>query len=230
MPGFLELNARPAASSFTSLSCVGLVVLVEGSSPPVLLPMRVRSSVPPPGTFQSVQEYRSLQTEIAKGLHRKARRNIPARAERGFRTLERLGMPAAKTGVRGHDSSSDVPVESGTGAGRSALDYAGALGRVKAPLADARRCAALTPPSARPRFCNYRSDALSRSISRWRRKRQPVKTGRPGSAFRGLDQPAPFTPREHGRGLVFTGGPQGTPVPPIASVLYLHVSSSIVRV
>ena len=71
----------------------------------MLFPMRMRIGVELSGTFKSVEKDRRREAEIAQELRRKAGRNIPARAERGFRTLERLGVAAAETGVRGHDSS-----------------------------------------------------------------------------------------------------------------------------
>lgn len=65
--------------------------LAEWSSTAVLFPMCMHTGVKRSGPFKAVGKNRRRQADIAQGLHCEARRNIPARVKRGFRTLERLG-------------------------------------------------------------------------------------------------------------------------------------------
>jgi hypothetical protein len=119
----------------------------------------VGGSVPLPRALKSEDENRRRHAEIAQRLEREVRSNIPTRVTRGFCTLEGLRMPAAKTGVRRHDSRRQRARFNCPAPPLLSRLSGSAWARQDCPRC-ARRCAVLTRPARSLEISNYRSAGL----------------------------------------------------------------------
>ena len=127
--------------------------------------MCVGGSVLLPRALKSEDENRSRYAEIAQRLEREVRSNIPTRVMRGFCTLEGLRMPAAKTGVRRHDSRRQ---RARFNRSRAVAPFSIIRERLGASRLPSLRSAlrGLDPPGALPWSCFYRSDQPMRDLAR----------------------------------------------------------------
>jgi hypothetical protein len=146
------LPAEGVSRVFSALALIRFLsaVRVDRCRASVFLPVCVRFGMQPASLDQSMDENRSRHAKVTQRLQREVRRHIPARLERRFSRLEGRGVTAAKACVRGHglrQSGSHCPPFVRR---RSSLDYPGARGRVKAPLARLAADAALTRPASLP--------------------------------------------------------------------------------